>query len=168
MEPILILLAGLAYRIRGGLGNEYVRKLLKKPEGWEIPNNYIRSVWALYVAMIFPISLLSPLIFMLALIGVIPGYFGGKFDLTLKQNRTWKNYAWLSARGAWICLPLAVCFYTIYPWLFLGVIAGAFMPVWYLIGTVIPEKKGVISHSQIGEWLIGLSIGGALCLRSLS
>jgi hypothetical protein len=80
----------------------------------------------------------------------------------LKGNRTWRNYAWLSARGAFITLPLALCFFPLYPHLWLSVAAGALMPACYLLGVVIPEKKGIISHSQYAEWFIGISIGAAL------
>lgn len=151
---IAAILGGIAYRIRGGMLDDII--------GREIPNNYIRSVWALYVMFMLPLSVWSPVIFALALVGVIPGYFGGKFDLTKRENRTWKNYAWLSLRGAFIMSPLALCFTMLYPWLWLGVLAGALMPMWYWIGIKIPEKKPYVSHSQIGEWFIGLSIGAVL------
>lgn len=154
MDFVGIILGGLAYRIRGGMLDDIL--------GRELPNGLIRAVWCLYVTLSLPISYLSPFVFVLAYAGVFPGYWGGQFDLTKEENHTWRNYSILSARGAWLMLPLCLTFYPLYPQLLPSVIAGAFMPLWYLVGCCLPERKGVISHSQIGEWIIGLTIGGTL------
>lgn len=152
-------LFALCYRIRGGFGNEITRRLLKKPQGWEIENGYIRILCAISLAI--TAFGWNPTIWqvLLAFAGIAPGYFKGKFDLSLKENRTWQNYAWLSARGMFICLPLALCFGLSYPQLWLGVLAGALMPACYLAGQIVGKYSKLQSPSQWGEWLIGLSIG---------
>lgn len=155
----------LVYRIRGGMGNEAIRNYSGKPKGWEIPNGIIRGIWALYVTILIGANspyLGLPIIFVLAFLGVVPGYFGGEFDLTKKENRTWQNLSLLSARGAFIILPLALCFSTLYPHLWYGVACGALMPIWYLLGVEIGKKSAIMSHSQWGEVLIGASIGACL------
>lgn len=190
METIIhALIFAIAWRIRGGMGNELVRKLLKKPEfvdeektkRWEIPNFYCWSAPALVLTISSISSIWSPVVFGLAIIGCSLGYleqiaklFGFKsgFNLDDKELRTWKNYALLSARGMWTCLPLALVSqlslffplleYPYSPHLWYGVMAGAIMPACYRIGFMIPEKKGVISHSQYGEWMYGLAVGVAL------
>jgi hypothetical protein len=154
----LILLGGLAYRIRGGLIDQII--------GRDIPNGYIRAVWALYITIaLMPAMWVAPLVFGLAFAGVVPGYFGGRFDLTLKENRTWRNYGLLAARGAFIIGPLAFCFYPLYPSLAYGALAGALMPLCYLAGGVIIKFNSNIvtsSPSQWGEFLIGCCIGATL------
>lgn len=165
-----IILGIIAYRIRGGLGNEFIRKLLGKPIGWEIPNNIACIPWALHIMLLFPLSWASLLLFIIihqtAKIGYlkqISEYFGfpSGFNLAKKENRTWQNYSLLSARGMLICLP-ALSLYQYYPSLLGGVLAGALTPIFYLIGAYIPERKGIISHSQYGEWLIGIAITGGI------
>lgn len=150
---IWALIGALAYRIKGGLISQLI--------GRELPNFLERSVWCLYLMFSFPLSWASLSIFGLAYAGVIEGYLGGKFDLSLKENRKWKNYVRLSARGVLLLLPLTLCFYQLYPWLWLGLLAGALMPICYLIGLLFPKNK-YISHSQYGEFLIGLTLGFAL------
>jgi len=168
---ITAILCAISYRISGGLGNELVRKTLGKSVGWEMPNNIICLQWGICVSLLFPITWATPLIALIVgatrkigYLKQVAGYFGfpSGFDLTRKENCTWQNLSLLSVRGALIILPAALCFYQLYPVLWHGVLAGALMPAWYLIGTFIPEKKGVISHSQIGEILIGASIGAVL------
>jgi len=158
------ILGATAYRIRGGGGNEIVRKILKKPEGWEILNGWIRCIWALFVTLNFPLNLASPVMFIISFFGVTMGYWGGEFDLTKQENRTWKNYAILAARGAFIILPLALCFTLSYPQLWFSVLAGALMPAFYLLGVGIGKKYAILGTSQWGELLIGAAIGFALCL----
>lgn len=46
--------------------------------------------------------------------------------------------------------------------LWMGVAAGLFMPICYLIGFSIPDKRPYISHSQIGEYLIGAAVTGGI------
>ena len=160
---ILILLGGLAGRIRGGMFNESVRNFLHKPPAWEIPNTIICGVWGLYIAAILPLTWASPLVALIvgvtAKIGYLKQvgeYFGFKsgFNLALKENRTWQNYSLLSARGILVILPAYLCFYQLYPQLLGGVLAGSLLPIAYIIGFTIPEIKGKISHSQYGEWII--------------
>jgi hypothetical protein len=119
---IKVIGGGIAGRIRGGLGNELARKLLGKPEGWELSNTLICGVWGLYIAAILPLTWATPLVALIvgatAKIGYlkqIGEYFGFKsgFNLADKELRTWKNYALLSCRGALILLPAALCFSSI-------------------------------------------------------
>lgn len=170
---ILTLLGGVAYRIRGGMGNEFVRKMLGKPAEWEVSNTLICGIWGVFISLLFPISwttlLLALVIGGTAKIGYlkqVAEYFGfpSGFNLALKENRTWQNYSLLSARGALICLPAYLCFYQLYPSLLGGVLLGALMPICYLIGFTIPEIKSRISHSQYGEIMIGATVtAGILC-----
>lgn len=168
IEILQILCGGIAYRIRGGAGNEIVRKLLNKPYGWEIGNNYIRAVWAAYLTLIFPVSWGSILVFALSMLGVIPSYWGGKFDLSRKENCTWKNYAWLSARGAFICLPATLCLFPIYPQLLGGVLAGLLFVPCYLTGNVLAKYAPIMRHTQWGEYLLGCSIIGGVLLWKIA
>jgi hypothetical protein len=156
------LLGGLTYRIKGGLIDDILHR--------EFSNTLIRSVWALYVTLMLPLSIYSPAAFILAFAGVIMGYWGGKFDLTKKENRTIRNFLILACRGAFIMFPLAlstsilsiVNFSPVYCQLWYGVIAGALMPLYYLAGLGIGEIFKIQGKSQWGEWLIGIAIGSVL------
>lgn len=145
------LLGGLAYRIRGGLLDDILHK--------ELSNTLIRMIWALYVTVLIGNLNLSLGVFLCALLGVVPSYWGGKFDLTLPENRNFRNYAWLTVRGAFICLPLAI-FLSLFgmhqAWL--GVAAGSGFVIYYLLGIVIHRFCKLQGHSQWGEWLIGIAI----------
>lgn len=175
-----IIIGVITYRISGGLGNEFVRKLLGKPqfvtnekgeqEGWEIPNNIACIPWALHIALLFPLSWTTPLLLIIVHQTKKIGYlkqvgehfgFPSGFNLAKKENRTWKNYLLLSARGILICLP-ALSLYKYFPSLLGGAVGGALMPICYLIGFAIPEIKGKISHSQYGECLIAVAVTGGI------
>jgi hypothetical protein len=140
-------------------------------DGWPHSTFLGRVVcWALPVSFILT-ALTGDIWMLLAWLplwcGVFPGYFGGKFDLTLLENRTWRNYLSLTARGMWICTPLALCFGLWYPGLFFGVVAGSLFVPCYLLGTVLIKyiKIPLVgSASQWGEWTLGFCIGSALCL----
>lgn len=196
MQDLIVILkilgGGLFGRIRGGFGNEMCRKILGKPDGWELPNNLICGLWGVYISLLFPLSIMTPVLALIvgatAKIGYlkqVAKYFGfpSGFNLALKENRTWKNYALLSARGALVCFPAYLCFYQLYPSLLGGVLAGLFMPIAYLIGFSLPETKvkimprniyGLkipeikieISHSQYGEWIIYSAIAGGILWTS--
>jgi len=166
-----ILLHGIAggffWRLRGGLGNEFVRKLLGKPAEWEIPNTIICGLWGMYIAAIMPITWATPLLALVvaatAKIGYlkqVAEYFGfpSGFNLELQENRQWRNYFLLSARGMLILLPAYLCFYQLYPALLGGVLMGAFMPICYLIGVEIRKHSDIMGASQYAEFLIGSSI----------
>lgn len=176
-----IIIGVITYRISGGLGNEFVRKLLGKPqfvtnekgeqEGWEIPNNIACIPWALHIALLFPLSWTTPLLFIIVhqtkkigYLKQIGEYFGfpSGFNLAKKENRTWQNYSLLSARGTLICLTAYALLHSLYPQLLGGVLVGALMPICYLIGFTIPEIKGKISHSQYGECLIAAVVTGGI------
>jgi hypothetical protein len=159
MELLQIIGGILAWRIRGGMGNSLAQKLLRKPAEWEIPNTYIRLICAAYFALLLPLAIDTPIYIGLFFVGVVLGYFGGEFNLALKENRTWQNYLRLALRGGFVCLPAltyAVLSLSpnIYPLLY-GVAFGLLLPACYLIGFALPEKKGVISHSQIAEAIFG-------------
>jgi amino acid permease len=167
------ILGAIAYRIRGGLGNEFVRRMLGKRAEWEIPNTIICGVWGVFVSLLFPLSWATPLLALIVGATAKIGYlkqiahyfnFPSGFDLAKKENRTWKNYSLLSARGMLICLPAYILLHSLYPQLLGGVLAGVLMPICYIIGFTIPEIMGKISQSQYGEILIGATVTwGILC-----
>ena len=158
------LLGGLCYRCRGGLADPYIGLALGKGTGYEAPNNIIRSVWALFIMVMLPLSLqTSLLIFFLALLGVLPGYFNAEFDLSLPQNRNWRNYARLTARGMFICLPLAIVMSLLGNHaVWFGVVAGALFVPCYLAGNLLYRVCKIQGHTQYGEWLLGMCIAGVL------
>ncbi len=175
MEALWILLFGLLYRGRGGLWDDLLHR--------DIPSTVSRGLWSLAVTvtiMAYAIELWrSPLIFTASGIaifaaafwGVCYGYFGGQFDLSKTENRNWNNYARLSARGMWIILPVATALsianilipINIIP-VWVAVAAGSGFVLYYLLGNVIRRYWKVQRHTQYGEWLLGLTIGSALCL----
>lgn len=168
METLIgALLGSIAGRIRGGGIDYRIGELLKKPADWTPSNGYGRSVWALFVTLSLPLGWHSPFIFALAFLGVLIGYldqiakylnFPSGFDLSRKENRTWKNYTLLSARGVFIMLPLALTYGSLYSQLWLGVAAGLLFVPCYLADNLL--KKYVNWHW--GEILLYGAIGGAL------
>jgi hypothetical protein len=159
METIIgALLGSAAYRIRGGGVDLWLGKVIGKREGWTPSNGYGRAFWALFVMLSLPLGYHSPFIFALAFLGVLFGYFGGEFNLELKENRTWKNYALLSARGAFIMLPLALTYGSLYCQLWYGVVAGLLFVPCYLIDALLKKY----SSRNWGEILLGAAIGGVL------
>lgn len=152
----------VAYRIRGGLLTSI---------GIPSPRFINLSIWAATVTMVISrqahndsIAFVG-LVFAMVVAGAPWDYFKGKFDLALPENRTLKNYAWLSLRGAVFMFPVAItCSLLGYHFAWQGVIAASLLPLWYIIGFWLPNRRPIISHSQIGEALMGASIGVALCL----
>lgn len=159
METLIgALLGSIAGRIRGGGIDYRIGELLKKPADWTPSNGYGRAFWALFVTLSLPLGWHSPFIFALAFLGVLFGYFGGEFNLALKENRNLKNYARLSARGVFIILPLALTYGSLYSQLWLGVAAGLLFVPCYLADNYL--KKYV--NWNWGEILLYGAIGGAL------
>jgi len=153
METLIgAILGAIFYRVRGG----GIDHLFSKP----ISNHILRSVWALFVTLSLPIGWHSPFIFALAFVGVLFGYFGGEFNLALKENRVWRNYLILTARGAFIMFPLALTYGLIYSQLWYGVAAGLLFVPCYLADNYL--KK--LYKQNWGEILLGAAIGGALWL----
>lgn len=169
------LIGGLSYRIRGGAFNEAARVYFGKPEGWEIPNGYIRWQWAIVMATLcvattgnIALYLTTPLWF----VGVTAGYFGGFFNLEDPSKRNPKNYLRLALRGAFIAAPYYIGtillheFYdnTIQPNA-LPVMMGAMLPVVYLVSITLQNMvKRRWGFSQIGEAIIGALIGIGVAL----
>lgn len=178
METLIgALLGACAGRIRGGGIDAYIAKILKKPpldengEPWGAPNKILMSVWALFVTLSLPFGWHSIFVFAFAFLGVWFGYFHqiakyfgfpSGFNLALKENRTWKNYALLSARGAFIMLPLALTYGSLYFQLWLAAAAGLLFVPCYLADNYL--KKYVNMYWNWGELLLYGAIGGALCL----
>jgi hypothetical protein len=161
MEALIgALLGSAAYRIRGGGIDLWLGRVIGKRGGWTPSNGYGRAFWALFVTLLLPLGYHSPFIFALAFLGVLFGYFGGEFNLALKENRTWKNYAKLTARGAFIMLPLALTYGLLYSQLWLGVAAGLLFVPCYLADNYLKKY----AHANWGELLLGFMIGGALWL----
>jgi hypothetical protein len=165
---IYAVLGASAYRIRGGAGNSFVRKTLGKPEGWEISNGIVRSVWAIFITVCMYLEglpiLWTPVAFALAFFGVLRGYRMaystkktiGQFDLSLSKNRNMKNYAILTARASLIMLPNAIlgAFFGIN--MLYSVFAASLFVVYYLIGYRTKWR------SQAGEAILGGMIGASL------
>lgn len=156
------IICALSYRIRGGLIDQIIGK--------EISNGWLRGQWALLITTLVFLKtsawMLSPVIFITAFLGVVPGYFGGKFDLSLASNRNIKNYAWLTARGMFILFPCALVLFTVpfMEFLWYGVLAGALFVPCYVAGNVIYKYCKWQGWTQWGEILLGAAIGAALSL----
>lgn len=157
---IAFIVGALAWRIRGGAGNEIVRKRLKKPRDWEISNGIIRAVWAVAVASVFfaytgSYGFLAAVL-MAAGLGGAFGYWG-KFDLALSENRNWANYSKLSVMAVLRFAPLAIVFFqTSYLTAFIyGMAAGLLFVPAYLLGVEIEKRWKYMGHSQYGEVLFG-------------
>lgn len=151
---IAFIIGALSYRVRGGAFNEPIREYLGKPPEWEIPNSIIRGQWAIVMALLATactgniyMLLTAPLWFL----GVVPGYFGGEFDLKNKANRKPKNYARLALRGAFIGFP-----YFLVTANGLPMALGAMLPIAYLCGiflqNVVSKRYG---FTQYGEAIVG-------------
>lgn len=150
-----MLLAGLFYRFRGGLLDDIICR--------DLPNKLIRSLWAAFVSyQTYIYWQLVPLIFLAAYAGVTPGYFGGIFDLSLKENRNFKNYLKLTLRGMFIMLPVAIITIPleVHGPLY-GVLAGAMFVPCYLAGNYLFKLSKLQGQTQYGEWLLGMCIGAA-------
>ncbi|WP_299074715.1 hypothetical protein [uncultured Paraglaciecola sp.] len=171
MEPITFIIGACLGRFRGGALNETIRNYLGFPNGWELENNYARLPWAIAVYFVllsqiqfglFPRDhVVVPLLMLAAAMGgVIPSYWGGKFNLALKENRNPRNYAWLTLRGMFIAFPAAViaAAYDV-PNGFYGVVAGALFVPAYLTGYWI--------HSKYNKWMAGSQYGEALLYGSI-
>lgn len=161
MELLISLLGGVIYRIRGGAFNDFFRDYFGKPPEWEVPNLWIRGLWAVFMAVMCVAASGDILYFVTAplwYLGVAPGYFGGEFNLESKENRNPKNYLKLTARGCFIALPAAIA-----TGAFGGVAAGFFFVPFYLLGIAIvylfkPKFKELRGFSQWGEFLLGMAV----------
>lgn len=168
---IIFIIGAVLGRIKGGLGNEFVRKRLKKPEGWEIPNSIIRGIWALAVSGVFVAYtseyLYSPIVFGLAYLGALHGYFKGKFDLALPENRNPRNYARLTLAAMARTAPLALAFwFTPYADAFwLGTFAGAMAAPAGLLGVVMHRYWKIQGHTQWAEAILYGSILTAIATQ---
>lgn len=147
---LLAIICGLGGRLRGSAGEGgWVQKIFGRPTGTFLG----RFFWCIPIAAFNTPSLLLFVPYAaLAYIGVMFGYWGGKFDLSLPENQNWKNYAWLTARGAFIGLPIAL-----FTGAWLGVVLGTLFVPCYLAGNTIsrhfqlPMLKG---HTEWGEFLL--------------
>jgi len=155
IDILLALICGIGGRLRGCSGHEE-----NGEKGWVqstigfVPGTFLgRFFWCIPIAALTTPSLLLFVPYaVLAYIGVMFGYWGGKFDLSLKANQTLRNYAWLTARGMFIGLPLALA-----SGAYLGVVAGALFVPCYLIGNTTSRyfKLGMLKgHTEHGEFFI--------------
>jgi len=153
---LLIILGGLAYRVRGGLADDIL--------GMELPNGWIRAVWALFVTCLIPAPIYwFPVIFGLAFLGCAVGYFNAEFDI--KNHRHWRNYARLTARGMFTILPVAILGWLIGYNAWWGVLAGALFVPCYEAGIAIYCISKLQTYTQYGEFLLGAAItAGLLCM----
>lgn len=155
MKYLLIIIAAIGYRLRGSAGKGgWVEKLT----GFAIGTFLGRFLWCVPVALMVSSGWQQfILVTASAYFGVVFGYWDGQFDLEKPENRNWKNYAILSARGAFI--PLAVCITISGGWW--AIPAGAALPLYYLAGLwIAPRLKLPTVHtfSEWGELLLGASI----------
>jgi len=141
LEIFYIILGALCYRFRGQAKDSVGTFLGRLP-------------WCLLVALItFQHWWQMPIIIGLAYVGVMFGYFGGKFDLADKNNRHWENYLRLSVRGGFIIFPV---YLLMGHWL--AVLAGSLFVVYYFIGL----STGGSKFPLIGDLLIGATIMAGL------
>lgn len=117
------------------------------------PSHFVARfiVWGLPVGILVVIATLNPIYALAAIIlagvGASFGYWGD-FNVTLPENRTWKNFMKLSAMGCIRFAPLFVasCFVGLQWNVILAVLAGfSFYPA-YVIGdwaskTISPKLK---------------------------
>jgi hypothetical protein len=156
MTTLLFILGGIFYRMRGS-DVAWLSMLTKRAYGLFEGRLFWSALCASVMAAVNGDAvylLLLPLFFL----GVTPSYWRGRFNLEDQANRNWKNYAWLSLRGAFIALPVFLV--TGQAWG--GIIAGALFPAYYLTGLVLQRIKSPIPHlsgfSEWGEFLLGGSI----------
>jgi hypothetical protein len=147
MIPFLV--GALCYRIRGGLIDDII--------GREISNGYIRAVWALNIAFFFflktQVIWSIPLVLMLAFCGACFGYWG-KFDLSLKENRNFKNYALLTLDGMKMIAPVCI-FSLMFPQLLWLLAAGAMWVPFAFAGIFLAKHLKFQGHTQWAEYLLG-------------
>lgn len=168
MNSLLLSIAGgFAYRIRGGMLDSYVGKLLNKPKEWEISNGIIRSVWALFVTAVCPFInwYILPLVFALAFIGCSMGYWTGQFSVQQEKNQNIKNYAILTIRGFFIIAPVAALYslFGIHS-IWFGAVGGLLFIPCYFAGISINSIYRKIGYTQWGEFLLGVCISFGLIL----
>lgn len=149
-DTLLAIICGLGGRLRGSAGKGgWVEKIFGVATGTFLG----RFFWCVPVALFTSHTALMFLANMiLAYIGVMFGYWGGKFDLSLAKNRNWKNYLWLTIRGAFIAFPLALA-----SGQYLGVVLGALFVPCYLAGNTISRHLRlpmITSNTEWGEFLI--------------
>lgn len=107
-------------------------------------------------------------------LGVMLGYLGGKFDLSLEKNQNARNYAWLTLRGAIIAAPITACLWALRHYGFHdggigwgGIPAGSLFVLYYKAGLKIsPRTKLPLLHgfSEWGELLLGFGTAVGILL----
>ena len=131
------------------------------------------AIWGGVVAVTVAIGTRDFIFTLLAIplagIGATLGYWG-QFDLSVSANRTWRNYAILSATGCFRMFPLflAGCFLG-YGWQVLpAVLAGALFVPAYLLGglvNIILNIEPLITEaSEWGEIFFWGSLAAVLAL----
>lgn len=168
---LAFIVGAIGYRLRGG-ADETEKNIFGVNFGTQLRRILF---WSVPVGVFVTYLTLNPLIgffaVLLAWAGVVPDYFGGKFDLSLEENRNPKNYALLALRGGFIAAPLCAGMILLSV---LGIkisaplgaiMAGAMFPLYYLAGNVLikyaqlPFVKG---NTQWGEFLLGGFIMAAI------
>lgn len=169
---------GIGYRLRGS-SNEggWASVLFGAEPGLTIGRMLF---WAYpvtcFVTALTGNLLIAPLIFLSAWLGVVPGYFGGEFNIEDPKNRNWKNYLRLTLRGMWIAAPLCDTLVALnylgyyhgdFGWG--GMIAGALFVfnywIWIRIGRT-PHFQFIHGYVECGEFLTGglVMVGIALTI----
>jgi hypothetical protein len=153
-------LGAILYRLRGSAGpGGWFEKLF----GFAIGTFLGRFLWCVPVAYLLAETWLQFALYaILAYIGVMFGYWGGQFDLSLPKNRHLNNYLILTVRGGFIPLPLAMA--TGAWW---SVAGGMLFVPCYLLGGVISRyaKLPLLhGHTEWGEALLAACIVGGIIL----
>ncbi len=167
MEYLLIFTLGAyAYHLRGSAGpGGRLYDILGQAPGTQLG----RLLWTLVFTMATVGATGNPwLIFIapFAFLGVLPGYFGGQFDLWNKTNRNAHNYGLLSLRGMFICFPAMVGLGIAHATGLhdggiggFGVMAGALFVPCYLFGRVLynfnVKLPLIVGWAEWGQALLG-------------
>lgn len=171
MEWLLSFFIGaIGYRLSGSQGAWFTMLT-----GVKVGTALARLFWAIPMALL--VTALTGNIYMLGTaplfyIGRMLGYWGGEFDLENPDNRNPKNYAILTARGAFIALPFFIAT-TLGGG---GIAAGFYFVPFYLLGIQIQNRVKFLSNripylckfSEYGEFLLGgsIALGVALTVRA--
>lgn len=138
IEGILAFILGFFGRrlVGGGLDGDIEKRLFGSELGTQISRLIYWAIPVAILVMALTGNIFAGLVSLpLAWLGLVPGYWGGKFNLENKANRNLANYARLTARGAFIALPLCIGLQLLLgyaPWL--SVAAGALFVPCYLTG----------------------------------
>jgi len=167
---LLFILGGYAYHFRGSAGEG---GRIQQFIGESIGTQGGRALWAIVVTMMIA-GATGNILMLLAMpipafLGVLPGYFGGQFDLTKQPNRNVKNYGRLTLRGMFIAFPILVVLSIMngLGWHEggnggLGVMLGGGFVLYYLLGKLIYDLGIKIPLCEAWPEWAQFILGGAV------